>query len=77
MLGGSINLGLLATTVLLIAGAAWAATGFYDRSWGTAALGALSGVVSFVIYIAGVLVVAAPHRGLQATLALDLRRLAA
>ena len=58
--GGSVNLGLLATTALLVGGAAWAATGFYGRSWGNAALGALSGLLSFAVYTVGILVIALP-----------------
>ena len=58
--GGSVNVGFVGTVLLLIVGAAWAATGFYDRSWGTAALGALSGVLSFAVYLVSVLVVSLP-----------------
>lgn len=45
------------TTVVLIAGSAYAATGFYERSWGTAALGAVSGIVALVVYFGVIIVV--------------------
>ena len=52
-----ILVGSVVTTAVLIAGSSYAATGFYGRSWGTAALGAVSGVAAFVVYTAAVLVV--------------------
>ena len=55
-----IAVGTVVTTVLLIVGSAYAATGFYGRSWGTAALGAVSGICAFVVYILTVAVVALP-----------------
>ena len=58
--GGTVNVGLAATTALLIVGAAWAAAGFYGRTWGNAALGALSGLVAFVVYLVSVMVIALP-----------------
>ena len=58
--GGSVNAGLVATVGLLVAGAAWAAAGFYGRGWGNVALGALSGALAFVVYTVGVLVIALP-----------------
>ena len=48
------------TSALLLVGSAYAATGFYDRSWGTAALGAVSGVCALVVYMLTVAVIALP-----------------
>ncbi len=58
--GGSVNVGLVGTVVLLLTGGAWAAAGFYGRSWGNAALGALSGGLAFVAYTVGIIMVALP-----------------
>ena len=52
-----VLVGSVVTTVVLIAGSAYAATGFYARSWGAAALGAVSGVAAFVVYMVVVMVV--------------------
>lgn len=60
LLGGPVNVGMVATTTLTVAGAAWAAAGFYGRTWGNAALGALSGALAFVVYLVSVMVVAIP-----------------
>lgn len=48
------------TSVFLVGGVAYAAVGFYGRSWGTAALGGLSGVLALVAYTASVVVIALP-----------------
>ena len=58
--GGPLAVGMAATTALLVGGAAWAAAGFYDRSWGAAGLGAVSGVAALVVYMVSVMVIALP-----------------
>lgn len=60
LVGGPISVGQVATISLLIAGAAWAAAGFYGRTWGNAALGALSGVLALVVYIVSLMVISIP-----------------
>ena len=57
---GPITLGLGVTTALMVVGAAWAAAGFYGRTWGNAALGALAGVIALVAYTVAIVVVALP-----------------
>lgn len=48
------------TTLLLIGGAAYAATGFYGRSWSTVGLGAISGIAAFGVYMLSVVLMAIP-----------------
>ena len=57
---GTILLGMAVTTGLLVAGAAWAAAGFYHRTWGAAALGAVSGIAALVIYTVAIMAIALP-----------------
>lgn len=58
--GGPLTVGMVATTLLLVVGAAWSAAGFYGRTWGNAALGALSGVAALAVYMVSVMVIALP-----------------
>lgn len=59
-----LSLGMWTTTVvatgLLLALTVWTAVGFYDRSWGTAAMAALAFVASYVVYLVVVLVTTVP-----------------
>ena len=55
-----ILVGSVVSFVLLLVYTAFAAWGFYGRSAGDAALGAVSGLLAFVVYMVSVVVVAIP-----------------